>query len=84
MDTTAAFVHVLLFECRHCESPIPAAATSDNRSLEVIDGGSFPLRCSCGWSANLNGTDAKRHWVELWRADDGSHRRQEGSKLREN
>ena len=84
MDTPAAFVHVLLFECRHCESPIPAAATSDNRSLEVIVGGSFALRCSCGWSASLSGTHAKRHWVELWRADGRPNLSQKGSKLGEN
>ncbi len=66
------FVHVLLFECSQCGSPVPSAITSDNRNVEEIDARSIPVKCQCGWSGNLLGADAKRHWVEAWASLDGN------------
>jgi hypothetical protein len=60
------FVHVLLFECAKCSSPIPSAIRSDERSVEQIDARSMSVTCHCGWSAQLLGTEAKRHWVDHW------------------
>jgi hypothetical protein len=66
-DASQAFVHVLLFECRSCAHPLSSAITSSERNVEEVDVGSFAVRCShCQWSGTLMGTEAKRHWVEIW------------------
>lgn len=60
------FVHVLLFKCPHCEKPTASVLPSSERTLEKVDGASFPVQCFCGWSGNLLGIEARKHWVEAW------------------
>jgi hypothetical protein len=60
------FAHVMLFECPNCTLAISLTQTRDMRSFEDIDGHSYTIECSCGWSGNLLGAFARRHWVERW------------------
>jgi len=60
------FVHVLLFECPHCQKPTASALPRGERSLEKVDGASLPVHCFCGWSGDLVGINARKHWVEPW------------------
>lgn len=60
------FVHILLFECSRCAGPVPAAVASDHKSMEHVDSRFVELACTCGWSAKVPATDAKRHWVDSW------------------
>ncbi len=64
-----AFVHVLLFECSKCGCPVAAAVASVNRNVEEVDASSIELRCSCGWSGNVLGVEARKHWVQPWPTD---------------
>ncbi len=67
------FVHVFLFECGGCGSPLPSATTADARNPEETDAQSFSLACNvCGWSADAIGTSAKRHWVDTWEFNDST------------
>ena len=61
-----AFVHVLLFQCPKCGSPLSAHRLAENGNLEEIDGSSFDLMCSCGWKGDRPGIRARKHWVEPW------------------
>jgi hypothetical protein len=68
------YAHVLLFRCPGCVRPIAWASASNQKNLEVADGQRFALRCSCGWTGQLAGLAAVKHWVEQWDAalaDDG-------------
>jgi hypothetical protein len=58
------FVHVLLFECPECFRPVSSAIATSERNLENTDGRSFVIHCECGWTGNLLGLKAKRHWVD--------------------
>jgi hypothetical protein len=60
------FVHVLLFRCPDCTSPVAAAVATGERNPEDADTCTFSLRCVCGWSTTAIGLSAKRHWVEEW------------------
>jgi hypothetical protein len=60
------FAHVLLFACPVCFRPLVTACNSTNRNLEVADGYDFSSHCHCGWSGEVIGMKAKRHWVEAW------------------
>lgn len=61
-----AFVHVFLFECPVCTSPMAASLGSSERNPEEADARAFALRCDCGWNGSQMGMLAKRHWVEGW------------------
>lgn len=60
------FVHILLFECHECGCPVPAALTSDRKSMEDIDARAIRVSCRCGWVEQVSGTEARRHWVDDW------------------
>ena len=60
------FVHVLLFECTSCRLPVVNVLTSESKDIEKIDSGFHSTACICGWSGELTGLEAKRHWVEPW------------------
>lgn len=73
---TEPFVHVLLFQCRQCSCPTSLAITSGAQNLEDFDRRSYSVKCNtCGWTGELIGTEAKRHWVDAWEpdAETGSH-----------
>ncbi len=60
------FVHILLFQCPTCSSPVSSAIATIERNPEETDARSCVLRCDCGWSGAQMGLLAKRHWVEVW------------------
>jgi hypothetical protein len=60
------FVHVLLFRCMSCGLPLANAIATDSRNLEEVDLDSHNVACSCGWTGEASGLEAKRHWVESW------------------
>jgi len=62
----SAYVHVLLFRCKRCNAPLAVPVMSEAGNLEKIDGSNHDVKCSCGWSANLLGIEATRHWVSPW------------------
>jgi hypothetical protein len=65
--TQKAFVHVLLFECSQCGSPIDSAITSSCSNPEEIDGKEIHLRCcNCGWTGDSHGFAAKRRLIVAW------------------
>lgn len=84
MNKREPYVHVLLFECRTCEGPIASAIASHNRSVEEIDSRRIALQCSCGWSAEVLGTEAKNHLVESWQAVYEPQKSHEPSEIRQN
>jgi hypothetical protein len=63
---TEPFVHVFLFRCPDRGCPISLALATGERNMEETDSRSFVLHCNCGWSGNLIGLEAKKHWVEPW------------------
>ena len=67
MDSVAEqFAHVLLFACPKCARPLAAACVSTKRNLEVADEHWFTPHCFCGWTGDVIGFTAIRHWVEPW------------------
>ncbi len=59
----STFIHILAFQCPQCEKPIVEWMLSPMRSPESIDGATFNLKCSCGWSDGWLGAQARRHLV---------------------
>ena len=66
LETAARFAHVLLFECPQCGRPLASACASIAESLEQADAHWFSPHCHCGWSGNVIGLVAIKHWVEPW------------------
>jgi hypothetical protein len=60
------FAHVMLFECPECRRPLASACASTKRSLEDADAHWFSPHCPCGWTGEVIGLTAVRHWVEPW------------------
>ncbi len=73
MADPIGFVHLLLFRCPACNSPIPSAVTSDKRNLEDADAMPVMLGCNCGWTGTSVGAGAMRHWVESWESNKEDH-----------
>jgi len=67
------FAHVMLFQCPTCGFALSLALVRDEGNIEQIDGSSYAFRCSCGWSGDLLGLSAKRHWAEPWRRSRRTH-----------
>jgi len=57
------YAHLLQFRCRRCEQPIAIVVRSEAANLERVEGDSYRLECQCGWSEDLLGVEAARHWV---------------------
>jgi hypothetical protein len=64
---TDSYAHVLLFACPQCGAPLASACASTEKNLEVADAHRFNPRCHCGWTAEMIGVQAVKHWVETWR-----------------
>src|SRR5262245_62059425 len=62
-ERAARFAHVLLFDCPVCRHPLASACLANDRSLEVADRHWFTPHCHCGWSGDVVGVTARRHWV---------------------
>ena len=56
-------VHLLQFLCQRCGQPAVISVECDAANLEKVDADSYDVRCECGWSDNLLGAEAVRHWV---------------------
>ena len=63
--TGEQYAHFFLFVCSECRDYLGAVCASSQRNLEIADAHVFSLRCSCGWTGQLAGFVALRHWVEL-------------------
>jgi hypothetical protein len=76
MGLAEQYAHVMLFGCPQCGSPLASACASKNRNLEQAEAHWFTPRCHCGWSGDVMGVLAFRHWVEEWavplKAEEGS------------
>jgi hypothetical protein len=68
VSLTEQFAHVLLFNCPECGRPLASACASANRNLEVADAHWFNPHCHCGWTGDVMGVVAVKHWVEPWQA----------------
>lgn len=66
MANSEKYAHVLLFACPVCERPLCSACASSRRNLEIAEAEWFTPRCHCGWTGNVVGVTAIRHWVERW------------------
>jgi hypothetical protein len=66
MSEQEQYAHVLLFACPHCERPLAAVCVSAKRSLEVAEAKWFTSHCHCGWTGDVAGVTAIKHWVEPW------------------
>ena len=60
------YVHVLLFACPRCGSPIVSTRLSAERNLETAVTVAHALVCDCGWKGESLGASASKHWVEQW------------------
>jgi hypothetical protein len=59
------YAHFFLFTCVACDGYLASVCSSWQRNLEPADGHLFSLQCHCGWTGELVGFAARRHWVEL-------------------
>jgi hypothetical protein len=66
MAIAAQFAHVLLFRCPQCGSPLASACASRKRNLEQAEAHWFKPHCHCGWTGDVIGVIAVKHWVEAW------------------
>jgi len=57
---------VLLFSCPICDRPLSSACFNTKRSLEDADAHWFNPHCHCGWTGEVRGMKAVKHWVEPW------------------
>jgi hypothetical protein len=63
----ATFLHLFIFQCPQCGSPICEFELREERSLEPTDASSFRLKChECGQSDDSVGILARKRWVALW------------------
>jgi hypothetical protein len=66
MHLNTQFAHVLLFACPRCARPLASACINSKRSLEDADAHWFNPHCHCGWTGDVSGVSAVKHWVEPW------------------
>lgn len=72
MEFAEQFAHVLLFGCPRCGRPLASACASNESNLEVADAHWFNPHCHCGWTGEVIGLTAVKHWVEPWNAEPGT------------
>lgn len=66
MARMAEYIHVFLFRCQACHGPITSFCFESEGNLETADERVFPSACDCGWTGELTGFVAVRHWVHCW------------------
>jgi len=69
MTTAEQFAHVLLFSCPACGRPLASACASGAFNLEEADAHWFNPHCHCGWTGDVIGVAAHKHWVEPWNGE---------------
>src|SRR5882672_339094 len=57
------YAHFFLFSCEACGGLLASVCSSSRSNLEPADAHIFNLHCHCGWTAELAGFAALRHWV---------------------
>lgn len=62
--TVENYAHFLHFRCPRCPGYLASVCCSLERNLEPCDAYRFSLRCGCGWTGELFGSMAMRHWVD--------------------
>jgi len=62
------YAHVMLFACPQCGRPLCSSCASPNKNLEIAEAQWFAPHCHCGWTGEVAGVTAVRHWVEPWSA----------------
>ena len=67
MQEIVQYAHVLLFACPECERPLIAVCVSANKNLEAAEASWFSAKCHCGWTGDVSGVTATKHWVQPWR-----------------
>lgn len=72
MDFAEQFAHVLLFACPRCGRPLASACASKGSNLETADAHWFNPHCHCGWTGDVIGLTAVKHWVESWSVEPGT------------
>lgn len=60
------YLHILAFECPHCQTPALEWTFSSMRNLESVDATAFHPKCSCGWTDRWLGAQARGHAVLPW------------------
>jgi len=71
VESSDQFAHVLLFACPHCGRPLASACASIAGNLEIADAHWFQPHCHCGWTGDVIGMTAIKHWVEAWNEGPG-------------
>jgi hypothetical protein len=72
MADSSKYLHILAFECPHCQTPVLEWTFSQMRNLESADASSFHPKCSCGWADHWLGAQARGHAVLPWSGPEGS------------
>ena len=62
----AQYAHVLLFACPQCGRPLASACFNSKTSLEDADAHWFNPHCHCGWTGEVSGVSAIKHWIQPW------------------
>ena len=60
------YAHVFLFRCPACHGGLTAVCFNFESNLETADGQVLRRTCDCGWTGELVGFMAVRHWVQPW------------------
>jgi len=67
MARMAEYAHVFLFRCESCDGALTSVCFTEC-NLETADEQVFRSACDCGWTGELMGFVAVRHWVHSWEA----------------
>jgi hypothetical protein len=65
---TDEFAHVFLFRCPACHGAITSVCFNSENNLEMADEEVLRPTCDCGWTGEMSGFMAVRHWVQSWEA----------------
>ena len=68
-STASQYAHVLLFACPRCGRPLASACFNTKTSLEDADAHWFNPHCHCGWTGDVSGVSAIKHWVAPWQSN---------------
>jgi hypothetical protein len=68
MARMAEYAHVFLFRCESCHGALTSVCFKNECNLEMADEQVFRSTCDCGWTGELIGFVAVRHWVQSWEA----------------
>jgi len=66
MRPTEEYAHVFLLRCPACHGALTSVCFKSEGNLETADEHVFRPTCDCGWTGELAGFVAVRHWVQAW------------------